>query len=155
MNDLTSKLTYPEARAALQILTESFAVKAGKKMDELPDELADLSKAQGVALPNLAIAADADLDQVGPLYIGILDALLDSGDEYLVAKTQAAILTVEGAGTVQSVTLIVAIGAVVLAIGLLSKIEMKDGKLVIHKGFPDLEKVPGVVKSLFSAGTAN
>jgi hypothetical protein len=154
MSDLTRKLTYPEARAALQILAESFAHKAGKQTDELYNQLIKLSSDQGIALPESATSKDANLEQMGPTYILILDALLESDDEYLVTKTKAAILAVEGAGTVQSVTLVLAVGAVVLAIGLLSKIELKDGKLTIHKGFPDLEKIPAVVKSLFTgAGT--
>jgi hypothetical protein len=77
---------------------------------------------------------------------------LDSDDKQLVAEAQAAILEVRGSGKVQVIELVVAVGAIVFAIGLLSKVEIKDGKLTIHKGFPDLEKVPGLVKAFLGGG---
>jgi len=151
MNELLVGLTYPEALAALQTVASKIADAQEQSLPDMEKALKQEAARQRVRLPASATDAPRNVRRSGPFAIEILRALLASENEFLVAAAQSGILEFKGTGQTQSfVAATIAVGAVVFAIGLLSKIEYNEDGLKIHKGFPELEKIPALVKTFFS-----
>ena len=156
MSDLLANLTYPEALAALRIVAEKVAEREGKKMDELEAQFQKEAANQNIRIPVAASDETEDWKQNGPRFIDMLRALLSSDEEFLKSAAESAILSVKGKGEAHGfIALTFAVGTVVFAIGLLSKIEYsKEKGLIINKGFPNMQKIPAVVRAFFGgAGT--
>lgn len=150
MSGLFADITYLEARAAVQLVTDKLSHKSGVSTSDLDQRIEDIRSEFGAELPEIAYSKQESIETVGPYYISIIEAMLDSDDEFLRSEMEHAVLAVKGSGRVQAVGTIFAVGAVVVAIGLLSKIEVTEkGKILIHKGFPDIEKIPELVGKFF------
>lgn len=154
MSELLANLTYPEAWRALQLVAEKVSDKKGKNLEDLEIAFEQEAAKQGVAIPK-ADVAQLDWRHHGPQFIEVLRGLLGSDDEFLRNAAQTTVLQVKNQGQAQVfVEATITVGAVIFAIGLLSKMEYSPEKgLTFSKGFPDIEKVPKVVKA-FLGGLA-
>jgi len=157
MSDLLVNLTYPEALTALRMVAEKVAKREGKSVDELETQFQQEAANQSIHIPLVASDETEDWKQNGPRFIEILRALLSSDEEFLKSAAESAILNVKGKGESHGfVAVIFAVGAVMFAIGLLSKIEYsKEKGLTISKGLPDMQKIPAVVSSFFGGPDTN